>query len=205
MAKGRLALRLHILLEVVDVEDRLGRVPDPPDDHVRDLHRVATAVVDLELWPVQGAGPHRDLVAGVLLGHAGRLALFGACRRRCYGHCGLARARFTPRLDSRAVGVEGVGPAEPGLPHGAFVGAEEDAHACLVGLQSEKAGRQDGAQGEQYDAHHHHGYDRPVIAAPVVSEHRGHDQEHDAHDEDRDDGHEHPPAAGGLDLLLVIQ
>ena len=44
-----LALHVDVVLVVVDLEDRLGRVDDAPDDDRGDLDRVAVVVVHLEL------------------------------------------------------------------------------------------------------------------------------------------------------------
>ena len=55
MAHRRLRLQLHVVLVVVDVEKRLGRVVDAPDDDGSDLDRVAALVVDLEPLAVQVA------------------------------------------------------------------------------------------------------------------------------------------------------
>src|SRR5262245_6322041 len=48
MPDGRLALHLHVGLVVLDIEDRLSAVLNPPDHDGRDLDRVAAVVVDLE-------------------------------------------------------------------------------------------------------------------------------------------------------------
>jgi hypothetical protein len=63
VAQGGLALHLHEVLEVVDVEQRLRRVRDAPDHDGRDLHRVAALVVDLEGIDVVVACPHADGLA----------------------------------------------------------------------------------------------------------------------------------------------
>ena len=47
IAKGRLTLNVNVVLVVVDLEHRFGRVDDAPDDDRADLDRVAAVVVDL--------------------------------------------------------------------------------------------------------------------------------------------------------------
>ena len=49
---------------VVDVEERLGRVDDSPDDHGRDLDRVAGEVVDLQPFALEVPHPQRDAPLG---------------------------------------------------------------------------------------------------------------------------------------------
>ena len=60
-ADRRLALHLHVAFVVLDVERGLRRVVDAPDDHGRDLDRVAALVVDLELLAVEVVRAQRDL------------------------------------------------------------------------------------------------------------------------------------------------
>ena len=49
VAQRRFGLHLDVVLVVVDLEHRFGRVDDAPDDDRGDLDRVALVVVDLEL------------------------------------------------------------------------------------------------------------------------------------------------------------
>ena len=65
VAHRRLGLRQDVGLVVLDVEARLRRVVDAPDDRRRDLDRVAAQVVDLELLAVEVVRAHRDLGLGV--------------------------------------------------------------------------------------------------------------------------------------------
>ena len=55
VAERGLALDVDEVLVVVHLEQRLGRVHDPPDDDRRDLDRVAVVVVDLELGALEVA------------------------------------------------------------------------------------------------------------------------------------------------------
>ena len=50
---SRFALRRHVHLVFVDVEDGLRRVFDAPDDDGGDLDRIAAAVVDLQLLAIE--------------------------------------------------------------------------------------------------------------------------------------------------------
>ena len=59
-----LALHGDVLLVVVDLEQRLGRLNDLPDDDRGDLDRVAAIVVHLELLRLEVADPQRDLALG---------------------------------------------------------------------------------------------------------------------------------------------
>ena len=54
------ALHVHEVLVVVDVEHRLGRVDDPPDDDGSDLDRVAVVVVHLQLAAFEVADAQRQ-------------------------------------------------------------------------------------------------------------------------------------------------
>ena len=60
VAQRRLGLDVHEVLEVVDLEQRLGRVGHPPHDDGGDLDRVAVVVIDLELGGLEVAHPHGD-------------------------------------------------------------------------------------------------------------------------------------------------
>jgi hypothetical protein len=59
----RFGLDVDEVLVVVDLEERLGRVGDLPDDDRCDLDRVAVVVVDLELGGLEVADLDRDLAA----------------------------------------------------------------------------------------------------------------------------------------------
>ena len=53
VAHGAVALQGQIFLEIVHVENRLGRVNHPPHHRYADVHRIAQGVVDLLLAVVQ--------------------------------------------------------------------------------------------------------------------------------------------------------
>ena len=85
VAQRGLALHVHEVLVVVDLEERLGRVDDLPDDDRGDLDRVAVVVVDLELLALEVADAQRDLplrVERVRPAQARRLARCRGRRRR---------------------------------------------------------------------------------------------------------------------------
>ena len=55
---------MNEVVVIVHVEERLGRVDDSPDDHGRDLDRVAGEVVDLEPLALEVPHPQRDAPLG---------------------------------------------------------------------------------------------------------------------------------------------
>ena len=63
VAERRLGLDVDEMLEVVDLEQRLRRIRDLPDDDRGDLDRVAVVVVDLEARRLEVADTHGDLAA----------------------------------------------------------------------------------------------------------------------------------------------
>ena len=63
-ADRRLGLHGHVRLVVLDVEQRLRGVLDPPDHHRGDLDRVAALVVDLQLGAVEVARAQRHVAVG---------------------------------------------------------------------------------------------------------------------------------------------
>ena len=185
MTQRRLALRMHVGVVVVHVEQRFRRVLDAPHDDVGDLDGVAALVVHLEVLAVVRAGAQRDLRGlrdGLARGHVDRGA-------------GVA-------------GVERVGPVETFVAHGALVVAEQDEHARLVRLDGEEAHQQqDGRHAYGDDARHQQrnaerlrrGRDRRIIG-------RSHGRpRHDQRDAQRDDGEQkrqHRPAAPCMNGLL---
>ena len=58
-AEGRLALHVHEVLVVVDLEHGFGGLDDPPDDDGGDLDRVADVVVDLQFAAFEVADSQR--------------------------------------------------------------------------------------------------------------------------------------------------
>ena len=88
VAQRRLGLRQHVGLVVLDVEARLGRVVDAPDDRRGDLDRVAALVVDLQLLAVEVVRAHRDLASSCRTGWPSA----GRARGRCRGSCRRAAA-----------------------------------------------------------------------------------------------------------------
>ena len=65
MPDGRLALDVDVLLVVIDVEARLGRVAHSPDDDDGDLDGIAAFVVDLELLAAEVPHAERNPQLGV--------------------------------------------------------------------------------------------------------------------------------------------
>ncbi len=63
VAHRRLALHVHEVLVVVDVEDRLERFDDAPDDDRGDFDGVAVALVHLQLGALEVAHAQRELAA----------------------------------------------------------------------------------------------------------------------------------------------
>src|SRR2546421_5682187 len=63
MSKGRLALDGDELLEVLDVEHRVGGIDDAPHADRRDLDGIATGVVDLDALALEIADTQRDPLA----------------------------------------------------------------------------------------------------------------------------------------------
>ena len=59
--QSRLALHAHIVLVVLDVEDRLRTVIHAPHHHRRDLNRIAALIVHLDRLHVEVAGTQRQL------------------------------------------------------------------------------------------------------------------------------------------------
>ena len=57
VAQRRFALHVDEVVVVVDLEDGLGRVDDPPDHHRGDLDRVALVVVDLQACRSRSCAP----------------------------------------------------------------------------------------------------------------------------------------------------
>ena len=101
VAHGRLALHLHEVLVVVDVERRLGGVVDVPDHHRGDLDRVAALVVDLEPVAVQVARAQRQLLA--------RVERVGGAQAR---HAAGAAIGAEELDDRRLVGLQRVQPGQ---------------------------------------------------------------------------------------------
>ena len=60
-----LGLHLHVVLVVVDFEQRFRRLEHAPHDDGRDLDRVALKIVDLELGALEVAHAERDLALAV--------------------------------------------------------------------------------------------------------------------------------------------
>ena len=157
--QGAVALEGEELLVVVHVENRLHRVHHPPGDGDADLHGVAQAVVDLLPGVAQGHDFQGDLFARCLLGLArGRpcqggqetAAALGGLNVRALVHLG-----FGGGVHGHAEGVDVVEP----LPlQGAHILAEEGEHQGLLRGQHLQPQKEDPAQAEVDDAHHHGGH-----------------------------------------------
>ena len=182
MAQRSLALRVHVGVVVVHVEERLRRVLHAPHNDVGDLDGIATLVVHLQMLAIVRAGAQRHLRGD---GHV--LAAF--------------------RVDRRASrpGKKGIRPMEALVADRALVVAEQDENARLIRLDGEEAHEQQQRHHAHADDPHHQQHDAQRLRGSgdghLVGRHH-----HGASDDGRD-GHggrdggqqQHRPAAPCVD------
>ena len=130
VAQRRLRLDVHEVLVIVDLEDGVEGVDDPPDHHRRDLDRIAVGVVDLEVRGFEVAHPQGD----------------------------------------RALGHEGVRPAQTAAALAAAIGAEQGEDPPLVRLDHEEPGEQENRRQDSDKAAH----DPAGLASADPQNHRRH-------------------------------
>jgi hypothetical protein len=202
VAQSGLALGSDVPFEIVDVEHRLRRILNAPNDDRRDLDRVPTLVVDLQRLAVERAGAQGDLVTPYRAAVRSR-------SRRCRG-MRFWSGRFRGSLGRRrgcgraalAVGVERIAPVKATFPHGPFVGAEQHQHARLVGLQREESAEQDDPRGDPYERNHQRKDQRMTDRLYACSD--GVDEKGDVPDDEGDEQDQKGPPVLDMDGLLAV-